>query len=130
MADDAEPIRFGRASVYRRQRLLTCGSRRHRLRPTVLRVLLYFLQHREQTLSKDRLLDELWNNTANESTLSSYVSQIRPLIKDSSWQIETIAKVGYCFRESEVEAGSNELAAEPPLLSANQYLGVDRIGFF
>jgi len=69
--------------------------------PQVFVVLLYLLQHRERVVSRDELLDVVWNGRiVSESTVASHINAARKAIGDSGQAqrlIRTVARKGFRF---------------------------------
>lgn len=69
------------------------------------RLLLTFIQHRGEVLSRDRLLTELWDAAGEfveDNTLTVYIKRLREKIEQNPQQPEVIRTVrgrGYCMEE-------------------------------
>jgi len=74
------------------------GQEQH-LRQQTLQVLLYLIEHRERGVSKEELMQEVWNGTAvTDDALVQCIMDIRRALGDDSRHprfIKTIPKVGY-----------------------------------
>ena len=83
------------------RRELMRGSEAIAAGPQVFDLLLFLVRNREHVVSKDELLDGVWNGrTVSESTLASYVNAARKAIGDSGQDqrlIRTIARKGFRF---------------------------------
>lgn len=83
--------------------------------PQVFDLLLYLLRNRARVVSKDDLLDAVWNGRiVSESTLSSHINAVRRAIGDSGEDqrlVRTIARKGFRF-VGEVEEHEPPLATE------------------
>jgi TolB-like protein/Tfp pilus assembly protein PilF len=83
------------------RRELTRGSEAIAVGPQVFDLLLYLMQNREHVVSKDELLDEVWNGRiVSESTLTSHINAARRAIGDSGQEqrlIRTVARKGFRF---------------------------------
>jgi DNA-binding winged helix-turn-helix (wHTH) protein len=94
-------------------RELKRGSQAIAVGPQVFDLLLFLVRNREHVVSKDALLDGVWNGRiVSESTLTSYVNAARKAISDSGQDqrlIRTIARKGFRFvgdvREAQPSAG-------------------------
>ena len=65
-------------------RELTRGSEPVAVGPQVFDLLVYLVQNRERVVSKDQLLDAVWNGRIiSESTLTSHINAVRKAIGDS-----------------------------------------------
>lgn len=80
---------------------LTRGGRDVPVEPKVFAVLLHFLEHPGQLLSRDELLDAVWGHSCvTPSTLSRVISQLRRAVADDTEQpryIQTVHRLGYRF---------------------------------
>ena len=69
--------------------------------PQVFDLLLHLVQNREHVVTKDNLIDVVWNGRiVSESTLTSHVNAVRKAIGDSGEEqrlVRTIARKGYRF---------------------------------
>jgi tetratricopeptide (TPR) repeat protein len=69
------------------------------LRPKTFQVLLYLLEHRDRTVSKEEILEAVWPATAvTDDTLVQSIGEIRRIVGDDSrdsWFIRTMPRVGY-----------------------------------
>ena len=83
------------------RRELTRGPGAIAVGPQVFDLLLYLVQKREHVVSKDELLDVVWNGRiVSESTLTSHINTARKAIGDSGRDqrlIRTIARKGFRF---------------------------------
>src|SRR5688572_32335887 len=82
--------------------------------PQVFDLLLHLVRNRERVVTKDGLLDAVWDGRiVSESTLTSHINAVRKAIGDSGAEqhlIRTIARKGFRFvgdvREVETSAGA------------------------
>ena len=69
------------------------------------RLLLVFLNHRRQTLSRTKLLEEIWDvagDYVNDNTLTVYIKRLRDKLEDDPQEptlIRTVRGVGYRLEE-------------------------------
>ncbi len=94
---------FGDVHVNFRTRDVTKGGRRLVLQPREFRLLEYFIRHRGDAVSRDRLLDGVWDQDAMHPftrTVDMHVAKLRRKIEDDAsdprW-IVTVHRVGYKF---------------------------------
>ena len=94
------------------------GEEARRLESRAVAVLEYLVQHKERTVSKDELLDAVWQRTAiSEHSVTVVISDLRRVLGDDSREpryIQTIPRKGYRLI---AEAGYVETeadGAEPP----------------
>lgn len=69
----------------------------HKLAKREARILEYFLHHKEQTISANELIDNLWSyeDAPVEATIRTYIKNLRKLLPED--MIITIKGVGYRF---------------------------------
>ena len=95
------------------------GQEKHP-RSKVLQVLLYLLEHRDRLVTKQELIDHLWNSSAvTDDAVFHCVTEIRTLLGDSRDNpqfLRTFPAAGYRFIASveEVWAGGNGNAPATP----------------
>ncbi len=92
------------------------GVEQH-LRPQVFQVLLYLLDHRQRLVSKEELMENVWQGSAvTDDALVQCVVDLRKALGDDSRQprfVKTIPKTGYCFiAEVEVVRPINDKAVK------------------
>jgi TolB-like protein len=108
------------------RRELTRGSEAIGVGPQVFDLLLHLVQNREHVVSKDELLDGVWDGRiVSESTLTSHINAARKAIGDSGQEqrlIRTIARKGFRFvgdvREGQRSVGLD--SARAGAASANE----------
>jgi TolB-like protein/Tfp pilus assembly protein PilF len=116
------------------RRELTRGTRAVAVGPKAFDLLLYLVQHRDRVVSKDDLLQAVWDGrTVSESTLTSHINTVRKAIGDSGDEqrlVRTAARRGFRFIGDVLElpaadggstlepetAGSTEASAPPLVL--------------
>jgi TolB-like protein len=93
--------RFGAFSLEANRRELRCGADAVRVEPQVFDLLLYLLRNRDHVVSKDELIQAVWEGRiVSDSALSSGVAAARQAIGDSGEQqrlIRTISRRGFRF---------------------------------
>ncbi len=96
------------------RRELTRGSAAVPVGPQVFDLLLYLVRNREHVVSKDDLLDGVWDGRiVSESTLTSHINAARRAVSDSGQEqrlIRTIARKGFRF-VGEVREGQRSIGA-------------------
>jgi DNA-binding winged helix-turn-helix (wHTH) protein len=94
------------------RRELSRGSEAIAVGPQVFDLLLYLMQNREHVVSKDELLDVVWNGRiVSESTLTSHINAARKAIGDSGQEqllIRTVARKGFRFVGNVTETHASE----------------------
>ena len=83
--------------------------------PLVFDLLLYLVRHRERVVSKDDLLDAVWQGRiVSESTLTSHINAVRKAIGDTGAEqrlVKTVARKGLRFVGEVTEAVSEPAVA-------------------
>ena len=95
------PFVFGDCILDPDRREITRGTQIIATGPQVFDVLLYLVENRERVVSRDDLLDRVWNGRiVSESTLASHINAARKAIGDSGQEqrlIRTVARKGFRF---------------------------------
>jgi pimeloyl-ACP methyl ester carboxylesterase/DNA-binding winged helix-turn-helix (wHTH) protein len=106
------PFQFGGYSVDVDRRELRRGAELIDIGPQVFDLLVYLIRNRDRVVSKDDLLDAVWEGRiVSESTLTSRINAARRAIGDTGADqilIKTIARKGFRFI-CEVEEGKKAL---------------------
>ena len=83
------------------RRELSCAERPVHIEPQVFDLLVYLIANRERVVSKDEILDAVWNGRiVSEATVSSRINSARQAINDSGQAqalIRTIPRRGFRF---------------------------------
>src|ERR1700694_4816551 len=101
------------------RRELCRGSDRVAIEPQVFDLLVYLLENRERVVSKDDLIEAVWEGRiVSESTLTSRINAARKAIGDSGRDqklIRTISRKGFRFVGAlrAQQTGSESLNAAP-----------------
>lgn len=122
-------FRLGVVSVDPQTRRIRCGMREEMLEPRVMQVLVALAAEPGRVLSRDRLIELCWEGRiVGDNAINRVLSKIRRLSSDygaGSFEIETIAKVGYrlTVRVADAEAApAAELDAAPEVPPAEPAL--------
>ena len=95
------PFQFGGYSVDVDRRELRRGAELIDIGPQVFDLLIYLIANRDRVVSKDDLLDAVWDGRiVSESTLTSRINAVRHAIGDTGADqtlIKTIARKGFRF---------------------------------
>jgi Tol biopolymer transport system component/DNA-binding winged helix-turn-helix (wHTH) protein len=87
------------------------------LEPKAIRVLLYLIEHRDRAVTKDELIENVWEGTAvTDNALTRIVAQIRRELGDDARQaryIQTLPTMGYRFI-AEIRARPEGAPLPPP----------------
>ena len=92
--------RVGRTQVYLQTGRIYCGDEEIVLTAMEYKLLLIFLSHRGQTLTRRQILNDIWDEAGdfvNDNTLSVYIKRLRKKLGDTSegQVIKTVRGVGY-----------------------------------
>jgi DNA-binding winged helix-turn-helix (wHTH) protein/tetratricopeptide (TPR) repeat protein len=102
--------RFGDCTLDTQRHRLQRGGQPRRLRSKALQILLYLLEHRDRTVLKQELCEQVWPQSfISEATLESTVRAMREAIGDSGRAqqlIQTVYGYGYRFIAA-VEVGAD-----------------------
>jgi TolB-like protein/DNA-binding winged helix-turn-helix (wHTH) protein len=93
------PFRLGPWTVWPDRLLIRSTEAEHRLEPKVMAVLDYLASHALEVISKDQLVDQVWNRAfVSDEVIARCISVLRQRLGDDHRQptfIETIPKTGY-----------------------------------
>lgn len=94
-----QELHIGKWRVEPRAGRLEASGRRVRIKPKVMDLLAHFARHPGRVLSKESLLETLWNGSyVTENTLMNAISELRKALGDDVRKpvfIETLPKRGY-----------------------------------
>jgi tetratricopeptide (TPR) repeat protein/DNA-binding winged helix-turn-helix (wHTH) protein len=94
------------------------GQEQH-VRQKTFQVLIYLLEHRQRLVTKDELIEHIWQGMAvTDNTLEQCLAEIRKVIGDDSRQprfIRTIPRTGYRFIAPVDEVAPDQLSDRPSL---------------
>ena len=68
--------------------------------PREYELLLYFVENKEQVLSRDQILDAVWGQDfiGYDRAVDTYVKKLRQTLGKASYHIETVIKSGYMWK--------------------------------
>lgn len=74
-----------------------CKDKELKLSHKEYQILLFFISHPEEIISRERILNQVWKNNLEikDRTIDYYISQIRKKIQDDSCEIKAIYQEGY-----------------------------------
>lgn len=95
-----QAARVGRTQVYLQTGRIYCGDEEIVLTAMEYKLLLIFLSHRGQTLTRRQILNDIWDEAGdfvNDNTLSVYIKRLRKKLGDTpeGQVIKTVRGVGY-----------------------------------
>ena len=107
---------FGHYVLDPERRELSCDAEPIAVGPQVFDLLLYLVRHRERVVSKDEVLDAVWDGRiVSESTLTSHINAARKAVGDSGSKqelIRTIARNEFRFVGDVVESAPGSTSAD------------------
>jgi DNA-binding winged helix-turn-helix (wHTH) protein/pimeloyl-ACP methyl ester carboxylesterase len=113
---------FGDCAIDPERRELSRGNAVVEVEPQVFDLLLLLIRRRDQVVSRDDLLDSVWNGRiVSESTVNSRIAAARRAIGDSGGEqqlIRTVARRGVRFVGDVREEPSNAGATAPDVVAA------------
>lgn len=89
--------------------------------PQVVRLLAHLLENRDRLVSKDELIDAVWNGRiVSDATLNSRINSARRAVEDdgkTQWAIRTYSKQGYQFiADVYLEGEADDLGDRPSIV--------------
>ncbi|MEW6210597.1 MAG: response regulator transcription factor [Acidobacteriota bacterium] len=99
---DLDTYKFGNVSLEFKSYQATKGGEPIELSPREFELMKYFIQHRGETITRDRLLDEVWGyeNYPFTRTVDNHIAKLRQKIEPTPSDpqyIITVHRVGYKF---------------------------------
>ena len=82
------------------KRIVSVDGERLDISPREYELLLYFVENKEQVLSRDQILDAVWGEDflGYDRAVDTYVKKLRQTLGNASYHIETVIKSGYMWR--------------------------------
>ena len=82
------------------KRVVSVDGRRLDISPREYELLLYFVENKEQVLSRDQILDAVWGQDfiGYDRAVDTYVKKLRQTLGPASRHIETVIKSGYMWK--------------------------------
>jgi two-component system OmpR family response regulator len=113
--EDSQLVRIGRADVNFRTYEITVGAVTQQLTTTEIQLLKYLCEHEGDVLSRQQLLKDVWDQTADISTrtVDNFVMRLRRYIEDDPSQPRHLLSVrgtGYRFRASANDESASQEA--------------------
>ena len=87
----------------RRRRQVLCGAETVSLSPSEYQLLLYLLQNKGRTVTREKLLEKIWDangNAVNDNTLTVTMKRLREKLHQPVC-LKTVRGVGYRMEETE-----------------------------
>ena len=82
------------------KRLVSINGTQVEISPREYDLLLYFIENKEQVLTRDRILDAVWGSDFEgyDRAVDTYVKKLRATLGSASYHIETVIKSGYMWK--------------------------------
>ena len=82
------------------KRIVSVDGERLDISPREYELLLYFVENKEQVLSRDQILDAVWGQDfiGYDRAVDTYVKKLRQTLGSASSHIETVIKSGYMWK--------------------------------
>ncbi len=97
-----QPFMLAGATIVPMMNLVKREGKHVQVERQVMRLLLFLVKHENQTVTREYLLENLWDNQVpNDEALTQAMSKLRKALGDSAGQgrvIQTIRKVGYLLK--------------------------------
>ena len=76
------------------------NGRRTELTPREYELLLYFVENRDQALTRNQILDAVWGRDFEgyDRAVDTYIKKLRASLGEASYHIETVIKHGYMWK--------------------------------
>ena len=111
--------RFGRYALDTDRLELSCGVDPVAVEPQVFRLLLCLIEHRNRVVSKDELIERVWDGRiVSDATLNTRINAVRRAVSDSGETqtvIRTVARRGFRFVADVREVVTGEPGRAPAL---------------
>ncbi|MCR5327718.1 MAG: response regulator transcription factor [Saccharofermentans sp.] len=93
-------IEIDEISIEPARRQVSVNGRRIELSPKEYDLLLFFIENREQILSRDQILDAVWGRDFEgyDRAVDTYIKKLRASLGEASSHIETVIKSGYFWK--------------------------------
>ena len=82
------------------RRQVSVNGRRIELTPREYELLLYFVENRDQALTRNQILDAVWGRDFEgyDRAVDTYIKKLRASLGEASYHIETVIKHGYMWK--------------------------------
>ncbi len=94
-------IRVGELKIELARRLVTVGKKVVTLAPKEYDLLIYFIENKNQILTREQILDHIWGPEYEgyDRAVDTHIKKLRAALLDSSHHITTVIKKGYMWEE-------------------------------
>ncbi len=109
--DMSEEIVFGDLRVDLKSNMLYIKERAVPLTPKEFSLLTFFIQNKNQVLSREAILNGVWgyDYDGDPRTVDTLVKQLRKKLADECPYLHSVYGVGYCFREDTADNRQQDL---------------------
>ena len=102
MTGSMEIVTYKDISINTKERIVTKGGKPVNITGKEYDILLYFMEHPEEVIKKEKLFNEVWGVDcfSEMSTMNVYIRWLREKLEEDPKNpdyIRTVWKVGYCF---------------------------------
>ena len=102
MTGGKEIVTYKDISINTKERIVTKGGKPVNITGKEYDILLYFMEHPEEVIKKEKLFNEVWGVDcfSEMSTMNVYIRWLREKLEEdpkNPQYIRTVWKVGYCF---------------------------------
>jgi len=96
-----QDLDFGRLKIDAKGRIVLIDDSPIDLSPKEYELLLYFIENKNQAISREQLLDGIWGYDyfGDLRTVDTHINRLRIKLKDVSKHIQTVRGYGYRFEE-------------------------------
>lgn len=94
-------IRIGALKIEFARRLVTVDDKIVSLAPKEYDMLIYFIENRNQVLTREQILDSIWGPEYDgyDRAVDTHIKKLRAALGDSNHHITTVIKKGYMWEE-------------------------------
>ena len=94
-------IRVGELQVEPARRLVMVGDKVITLAPKEYDLLIYFMENKNQILTRDQILNNVWGPEYEgyDRAVDTHIKKLRAALMDSSYHITNVIKKGYMWEE-------------------------------
>lgn len=94
-------IRIGQLKIELARRMVTVNDKVVALAPKEYELLIYFIENKNQILSRDQILDSIWGAEYEgyDRAVDTHIKKLRAALGDSNHHITTVIKKGYMWED-------------------------------
>lgn len=93
-------INVGEITIEPARRYVTVNGKEVVLAPKEYNLLMYFIENKNQILTRDQILDKLWGMEYEgyDRAVDTHVKKLRASLGKAGYHVETVVKVGYMWK--------------------------------